>query len=191
MLYYQRWSFSNLELHAGYDWQVKAQNLYHSLFLMCHLSIPTRITQKLHSTYGSSVYQTTVLLSERFLLWFRVAIKIWLESYSPRHASWSFSDATLCVYCKHKQKNIGVPATLLHSNRLRWWPRMILFVLEVAKQSQPASYGPVHTLLYRYLVCNLHMTTITFTTVLHTNNTLFYNNKVGYATSQLMSCCSP
>ena len=30
---------------------------------------------------------------------FRVAWEIWLESYSPRHTSWSFSD-TVCLYCK-------------------------------------------------------------------------------------------
>ena len=39
-------------------------------------------------------------LSETFLLWFRVAWEIWLEGYSLRHTSWSFSDTILCAYCK-------------------------------------------------------------------------------------------
>ena len=42
----------------------------------------------------------TALLIETFLVWFRVASEICLESYGPKHAS-VFSDTTLCfVYCK-------------------------------------------------------------------------------------------
>ena len=83
-----------------------------------HLCIFTSTTWKLQVVYGLYTHWTTALLLETSLSWFRVAWEIQLESYSPRHALQSFSGPTLCSYCKHKQENIGVPATLLHSNHL-------------------------------------------------------------------------
>ena len=53
---------------------------------------------KLWVVYGHFTYQTTALLSEIFLTWFRIVWQIWLESYSCWHALRSFSGATLCAY---------------------------------------------------------------------------------------------
>ena len=42
----------------------------------------------------------TAVLLETFLVWFRVARWIQLESYSPRHALVVFWYKVACVYCK-------------------------------------------------------------------------------------------
>ena len=42
----------------------------------------------------------TALLLETFFAWFRVAIKIRVESYDPRHASVVLRYNIVCVYCK-------------------------------------------------------------------------------------------
>ena len=41
---------------------------------------------KLQVIYGHSAYRTTPLLWDTFFVWFRFALEIQLESYSPRHA---------------------------------------------------------------------------------------------------------
>ena len=77
---------------------------------------------------------------------FRSLWEIRLESYSPRNVSLPFSDATFCVCCKHKQEIQGVG----NSTTIQLTPlltRVILLVLKLAKQSQSASYGPIHALL--------------------------------------------
>ena len=103
-----------LALDARCNWWVMAPNAHHRLFLVCHLCILTCITWKLQVIYEHSTYQTTVPLSKTFLLWFRVAWEIWLESYDPRHVSQSFSDITLYACCKHLRRQIvKILATLL------------------------------------------------------------------------------
>ena len=54
---------------------------------------------KLQVVYVCSTYWTTALLLETFLVWFRVAWVIWLESYGPRCTLRSFFDTT-CAYYK-------------------------------------------------------------------------------------------
>ena len=86
------------------------QDMISELWLQTHIAISFQydilyvllyITWKLQLINGCSAYQMTALLSKIFLVWFRVAWEVWLESYSLRHASQSFSDTTLpCVYCK-------------------------------------------------------------------------------------------
>ena len=62
-------------------------SIHSSQFLLIqHLCVLPRISWKLLVICGGSAYWTTALLSEIFLVWFRVAREIWLESYGPRHA---------------------------------------------------------------------------------------------------------
>ena len=88
LFYYRRCLFSGSELHARYDWQVMSSSMYCSLFLIHHLCILRCITWKLQVVHGHSTYWMTALLLETFLVWFRVAWEIQLESCGPRHASW-------------------------------------------------------------------------------------------------------
>ena len=69
------------------------------MHLLCLLA---RITWKLQVMYGHSSCQMTALLSETFLVCFRVAWEIQLENYGPRHASIGRSLTQLyeCVNCK-------------------------------------------------------------------------------------------
>ena len=101
LLCYRRCLFSVLELHVKYYFRVMAPNTHRSLFPIRHLAcayILTLITRKLQVVYGHSLHRTTALLSKIFVVWFRVAWEIRLESSVPRHESRSFSDTTLCVY---------------------------------------------------------------------------------------------
>ena len=148
LVYYQRCSFLNLEWHVSYDWRVLAPNTHHSLFLIHHF-VHTCLTWKLQvvHVYGFSTYWPTALISETFLLWFKVACEIQLESYGPRPALQSFAASTLRAYCKHKQNNRGAyNFTTLQSTPL--WPRMIIRVFKVAKQWQSARYGRIHMSLF-------------------------------------------
>ena len=113
-LYYQRLSFSELEIHASWDgwvlfwvrvaceaWlSIMAPNTHRNLSLIHHLCALPYTSWKLHivHVYGCSAYQTTALLSKAFWVRFRVAWDIWLKSYIARHPLRSLSDATLsCV----------------------------------------------------------------------------------------------
>ena len=96
-------SISVLELDVRYDWQVMVPNLHHSYFLISHLCVLTCITWKLqviYGLYGRSAYWTTAILSETFIVWFRVARDIQLESYGSRHASVVLWYKIVCLYCK-------------------------------------------------------------------------------------------
>ena len=52
-----------------------------------------KTTSCIQTFYISNNCSTT----QDFLVWLRVAWEIQLESFGPRHASWLFSDTTLCV----------------------------------------------------------------------------------------------
>ena len=78
LLYSRRCLFSVLELDVRHDWWVMAPSTHCSFFLISHLCVLTHITRKLQVMYGRSAYQMTVLLSETFLVWFRVAREIQL-----------------------------------------------------------------------------------------------------------------
>ena len=89
-----------LELDARYEWRVMAPNIHHSFFPISHLRVLTHITWKLQVLYGCSAYQITALLRKTFLVWFRVAREIQLESYGPRHTSVVLWCKIVCVYCQ-------------------------------------------------------------------------------------------
>ena len=115
--------------------------------ILCMLThIPTGHIQTLHVLNSCSTIEDIAFLV-------RAAWEIWLESYDARHASQLTSDITLCVYCVHKGKNKGnLNSTTFQLTPLL--PQMILLVLKVARESQPVSYGPIHTSLYSYLLQN-------------------------------------
>ena len=79
--------------------------MHHILFDMPFVRILPCIlvTWKLQDihVYGHFAYQMTAVISETFLVYFRVAWVIELESYHPRYISRLFSDAIMsCIYCK-------------------------------------------------------------------------------------------
>ena len=49
--------------------------------------VPIRISWKVQVVRECSAHGTTAIISEIIFVWFRVTLQIWLESYSPRHAS--------------------------------------------------------------------------------------------------------
>ena len=69
-------------------------------FPISHLCILTHITWQQQVIYRHSAYRMTSLLSNTFLVWFRVAREIQMESYGPRHASVVLWYKLVCVYCK-------------------------------------------------------------------------------------------
>ena len=82
---------------VSYGSKHASQSLYHKPFVRTVLQ---RITWKLQVIYGCSAYQMTVLLSETFLVWFRVAWEIRLESYGFRHSLVILWYNIVCVYHK-------------------------------------------------------------------------------------------
>ena len=90
-------SISVLELDARYNWRA---SMHCSPFLTSDLCVLTCITWKLQVIYGHSVYRTTALILETFLVCIRVAWEIQLESYGPRHTSVILWYNIVCVYCK-------------------------------------------------------------------------------------------
>ena len=79
-----------LELNVRYEWWVIPPNTHRSLFpisIFCAYSVLRHINWNIQIICGHSAYRTTVILSETLLMWFKGALEIWLESYSPRHAS--------------------------------------------------------------------------------------------------------
>ena len=99
--------FCALAVDARYKWRVTPANTHCSIFLISHFctySVLTYITQILQVICGRSAYRTTSIISKTFFVWFRVALKIRLESYGSSYASvvlWYYH-ATLhvCIYCK-------------------------------------------------------------------------------------------
>ena len=115
LLYYWTWLFSLLELDPRYDWWVIAPNTHHSLFLV-GLKSNLKITWKVLVVCGRSAYQTTALLSETFLVLYRVAWEIRLESYDPRHISivlWYNIVVHILQACAY----IAIWCTTMHDNK--------------------------------------------------------------------------
>ena len=79
---------------VGYGSEYASQCLSNKSF------VRTRITWQVQVIYGLSAYRTTVLLSETFVVWFRVALEIGLESYGPRHSLVVLWYNIVCVYCR-------------------------------------------------------------------------------------------
>ena len=67
---------------ASYGSKHASQCLYNVPFVYTYMHT---CNLKLQVIYGRSAYWITALLSETFLVWFRVAWEIWLESYGSRH----------------------------------------------------------------------------------------------------------
>ena len=110
--------------YMQYEQQVVAPNMHHSLFLICHLCVLPHLTLKIHVQVvcERSAYWTTALLSDTFLIWFRVAWDIQLVNYSSRQALQSFSDRTLSrTHCKpidtHVYLHITIWCTTTNDNK--------------------------------------------------------------------------
>ena len=85
-------AFFELKLIARNDWRVMAPNTHRTIFPISHLCV-----RKLQVVFGRCADRTTALISETFLLWFRVA---W-ESYSPRNAfAVLWFNSIVTIYCK-------------------------------------------------------------------------------------------
>ena len=97
LLYTKICSLWVLELDTRHDWWVMAPNTHHSLIRVDHLCILTHTSRKL---FGWSTKWTTALLSDIFLVWFRVTQTIQLGSYRQRHTSNVLLYNIACVYCK-------------------------------------------------------------------------------------------
>ena len=111
--------FTGVQLYARYSWQVMAPKHASQSFLIRNLCIPVlpHITWKLLIVCGRSAYWMTALLLKTFLMWIRVVWEIRLESYSPMHTSWSFSDTTLlCVHWEPEHTSLFGTQTV-HGNR--------------------------------------------------------------------------
>ena len=89
-----------LEQDVRCNWQVMPLNMHRSVFPISYLCLITCIIWKLQVVYVCSTYQKTALLSETFLVWFRVSWEIRLESYGSRHASVILWYNIVCLYCK-------------------------------------------------------------------------------------------
>ena len=80
-----------------YNLWVMTSNTRYSVFLIIHLWIITCITDKYRSCVDVLHIER---LSEAFIVWFRVAWEIWVETYGPRHASvvfWYMYNVVMCV----------------------------------------------------------------------------------------------
>ena len=82
---------------ASYASKHASQSLFDNPFYA--YSVLRCITWKVQVVHECSAYRTTAILSEIFV-WFRVAIQIRLESYSPRHTSVVLWYHIVCIYCK-------------------------------------------------------------------------------------------
>ena len=146
LLYYQRCLFSVLELDVRYKWWVTPPNKHPSLFSISHscvYSVLRHITWKLQAIRGSSAYQTTTVLSQKFFVWFTVALEIQLGSYNSRHASVFIWYNIVCVYCKFVH-------TLLFGMQLRL--TTILTYLTTAYYTPTMALVPM---MYRFIPTNL------------------------------------
>ena len=104
LLYYRRCLFLVLELDVS-------QSLISHLWVLRYMYI----TWKLQVVQGHSAYQKTPLLSETFLVWFRVAWEIWLESYVPRLAS--VIPSQHCVQILQTCTYIAIWCTTIYDNK--------------------------------------------------------------------------
>ena len=109
------------------------------------------VTQKLQSVYECSTYKMNALLLEIFLFWFTARCGLCLASYSLKHVSQSLSDMPFLLISSVTPKLQGTCNSTTH-HMTALLPRMLSFMLKVAKQLQPSSYGPVQTSLSSYFV---------------------------------------
>ena len=77
-----------------------APNVHFCFFVISHLCILTPITWRLQVIYGRSPYWMTALLSEIFLVGFRVAQEIQMDSYGLRHVSFILWYKMVRLNCK-------------------------------------------------------------------------------------------
>ena len=96
LLYYQRYSFSGLELHLSYDWQVTTPNTHHSLSDTPFCVYLHTWLEKIQVIYKYSTYRTTVLLLEMSIFWVRAVSKLQFELWFQTHITVSFWYA-ICV----------------------------------------------------------------------------------------------
>ena len=118
MLYYRRCIFSVLELDSRYNWRVTLQNTHCNLFPIGHFyeySVHRPTTWKLRVVLECSAYRTTAIVSETFLVCFRVSLEIRMESYGLRQASvvfwydfwYDFMCECVCTCISYSMPNRG------------------------------------------------------------------------------------
>ena len=98
LLCYQRCSFSGLELHVSYNWQVTAPNMLCSPFSVCHFVHTYTHNLKIRSRIWTFHISNDTLLSDIFLCWVRAACKLRLLRYGTKQASQSLSNMPFCPY---------------------------------------------------------------------------------------------
>ena len=130
LLYYENCDIAGLELHTSYDW-------HHSILYTIFVCTYMHNLKTTGHTWMFYVLNDCSTIRNIFVV--RLAWEIELESYGPRHELQLCSEMIMCVYCKHNQENRGAcnSSSSLQSTPLL--PKMILLVLNVPNQSQPAS----------------------------------------------------
>ena len=157
LLYYRRCLFSVLELDARYQWRGTLPNTHRSLFPISHCRVYSairHITWKLQVVCASFKYWTTAIVSEKFFVWFRVALEIKLDSYHPRYASVILWYTALYVYTA----SLYIHRYLVRNyawqqNSRTWWLHACTTRQTVA--SLPTIYRFIRTKLASYTThCN-------------------------------------
>ena len=142
LLYYQRYSFSGLELHASYDQWATAVNTHHSLFSIHHFSCALSITWKPWHACSSDTHQMTPLLPWMFLFMSKASKQLQPMSYSPVRTS--LSHHLVCMYIVFSW--LDVVATLLSSCIEEWLQfESVIYVFQLV-----SSYGDMDVWVQDY-----------------------------------------
>ena len=105
-LNYRKCIFAPLELEGWCNWVAMAPNTHDSPFLIIQLCVLRRITWKLQVIYGYSAHRKTTLLSDTFLVRFKVTWGIRQESYGPRRSSVVILYKIACLYSKPQHTSL-------------------------------------------------------------------------------------
>ena len=126
MIYYQRSSFSGLELCVSHDLWAMAPNTHHSLFLICHFVCISSVTQKPRVACDSITHQMTPLLLRMLCLMLKAAKQLQPTSYSPVQTS-------LSCYFVHKyewQQKSGCLQLYYNTVTTAFLPRLHLLEIQ-------------------------------------------------------------
>ena len=131
MLYYQRSSFSWLELMRAKIDELWPQTCVAVAFLYTILCVTTRTTRKVKVVWRRFTYQMIALLSKIPIVWVRAVCVILSASYGFKHASQPLSDMTFCAYLHSQLENYRSYADVLHIEWLFYYHRCLFSVLEL------------------------------------------------------------
>ena len=110
MLYYQKSSFSGLQLCASYDYWATAPNMHHCLFTTHHFVHISSIARKTRVACKSITYQMTSLLLRMLCFTSKVAKRLQPTRYSL------YRHHCLVVWCVSTNGNTTQGALQLHYN---------------------------------------------------------------------------